>query len=135
MQNKSIILPLYIGSSDTLKGIRCVKAARDIKEGELIEACPVILVPMVEYDSLSNTTLKHYEFEWDENNEVIVLGYGSIFNHSFQANVFYTKDFKNKTMNFVAARDIKKDEELLTNYNGNEEPPSQIDDDLVNFKY
>jgi SET domain-containing protein len=135
MEKKSIVIPIYIGKSDTLNGIRCLKAARDIKKDEIIEACPIILLPLTEFDSLDKTVLRNYEFEWDDENEAMVIGYGSLFNHSFQPNVFYTRDFKTKSMTFFAARDIKKDEELFTNYNGNEEPFSPIDEELVNFKY
>ena len=39
-----------MGKSERLQGIRGVFADQDIKKGELIEECPVILVPIQEIE-------------------------------------------------------------------------------------
>jgi len=111
-------IPVYIGTSDTLKGIRCIKAERDIKAGELIESCPVILIPIPQLKDHDKTVLGNYNYDWDKKNDAFVLGYCVLTNHSFSANTVYQKNYKTKMMEFRAAKDIKKDEEIFINYNG-----------------
>ena len=128
-------IPIYVSTSATLKNIRCLKASRDIKKGEIIESCPVILVPMAEYDHLESSILRNYEFDWNEEFEAVVLGYGSLFNHSFDANVTFEPDEEKKVMNYIADRDIRKDEELFINYAGNHQPHTPLDDEYLDCKY
>lgn len=111
-------IPIRVSISQSLKGIRCVVAERDIKAGELIESCPVILIPLDEYEALGKTVMSNYDFIWDECFEALVLGYGSLYNHSYTPNAFYRRNFITKKMEYVALHDIKKGEEIFLNYNG-----------------
>jgi SET domain-containing protein len=111
-------IPVYVSTSDTLKGIRCIRAARDIKKGELIESCPVILIPTNEFDAYNKTVLTNYDYDWDDTHGAFVLGYCVLTNHSFTANAIYECNFKKKTMEYYAVKNIKKDEEIFINYNG-----------------
>jgi len=111
-------IPIYVGTSDVLHGIRCVKASRDIKEGELIESCPVILIPIQQLEDHDKTILTNYNYDWDDKNDAFVLGYCVLTNHSFSANTQFKCNLGKKCMEFYAIKDIKKDEEIFINYNG-----------------
>lgn len=110
-------LKIEISKSKTLNGIRCVVAGADIKKGEVIEKCPVIIISEQDLSHIENTVLTKYEFRWDDNDECIVLGYGSLINHSNHPNVEYEPDYENKVMVFRAIKNIRAGEELLEDYN------------------
>lgn len=109
-------LKIRVDTSKELKNIRGVFADAPIAEGEVIEVCPTILVPDEEMADLSKTVMTKYEFEWDDTTEAVVLGYGSLYNHSTTPNVEFDKDYDAGTMIFTALRDIEKDEELYIDY-------------------
>jgi SET domain-containing protein len=135
MLNTSINLPIYVSTSDTLKGIRCIRAARDIKKGELIESCPIILIPTSEFEHYEKTVLTNYDYDWDTEYGAFVLGYCVLTNHSFSANTIYERNYKEKRMEYYAAKDIKKDEEVFINYNGDIDDTTPLEHaDHVNFK-
>ncbi|MFC7321253.1 SET domain-containing protein [Halobacillus campisalis] len=104
---------------------RGVFATRDIAKSELIHQAPVIPYPNEEHDFIEKTRLADYAFEYGENHSAFVLGYGMMFNHSYEPNANYKINFENDTFDFYAYRDIKAGEEVLINYNGfvdNEDP-------------
>ena len=121
-------IPVYVSTSEQLGGIRCIKAARDIKAGELLESCPIILLAFGELEHYDKTILTNYNYEWDDENDAFVLGYCVLTNHSFSANAMYKRNFEKKEMEYYAVKDIKKDEEVLINYNGKP-------DDITPLKY
>lgn len=125
-------LPYVVGNSPTLH-IRGMIACEDIQKGGVIERCPVIRIPHDERPHLYQTKLKNYYFEWTKTHDAIVLGYGSLINHSFTPNAAYRWDFRNNSMAYFAIRDIKKQEEVFINYNGDPEDMSALDPGLVNF--
>ena len=99
-----------------------VFATKDIKKGDIVEVCPMMLFPEKEKKLLDRTTLKDYYFNY-EDGAAVMLGYGSIYNHSNRANV---EVIMKEVMvegevfaNYVAYKNIKKGEELFINYNGN----------------
>lgn len=93
-------------------------ATEFIKRGAVIEKCPAILIPKNELPALFSTKLNNYYFDWTANTRAIVLGYGSVINHSFSPNAAYRWDYKNKYMVYYALCDISKGEEVVINYNG-----------------
>jgi len=127
MLNLSIHLPIYVSTSENLNGIRCIKAARDIKAGELIESCPVILMPNSNFEHFNKTILASYDYDWDETDGAFVLGYCILTNHSFSANTMYQRNPKQKRMEYYAVKDIEKDEEVLINYNGDAEDKTPLE--------
>ncbi|MEO2076272.1 MAG: SET domain-containing protein [Bacillus sp. (in: firmicutes)] len=104
---------------------RGIFATRDIPKGELIHVAPVIISPKSEYKHLKKTILMDYVFWWGEDCAV-ALGYGSLFNHSYTPNALYKLRHKNKTIDFVAYKDIKAGEEIMVNYNGDPEDQTEI---------
>lgn len=127
-------IKIYVAFSQIPDAGRGVFAAVRIEKGEIIEQCPII--EMMEEDArqkLHAISLRNYYFIWgDPSSELgagardrgaICLGFGSIYNHSYQPNARYLKYIPEKRIDFVALRDIANDEEILVNYNG--EPGNQ----------
>ncbi|MDP4011489.1 MAG: SET domain-containing protein [Candidatus Roizmanbacteria bacterium] len=96
---------------------RGIFTSKPIKAGEIIEICPVIILPQKDYPLIKQTLLRNYYFMWGTNTVAICLGYGSLYNHSYTPNATYMKKIKEKTIEFIALRDVKKNEEILVNYN------------------
>lgn len=97
---------------------RGVFATRDIQKGELIHEAPVIPYPNEEDEFIEKTILSDYVFEYGANHTAILLGYGSLFNHSYKPNATYEINFNNHTFDFYAYTEIKAGDEILINYNG-----------------
>lgn len=110
-------IPAEVGKSPTL-GIRGLLATRDLTEGEVIERCPVVLLPAAQGETLDQTVLTSYYFLWDAEHCAMALGYGSFQNHSYHANVRFRRDFAALQIVFTTARRVRQGEELTINYNG-----------------
>lgn len=112
---------------------RGVFAQQNFKKGEVIETCPVIVLPSEEIDSLELTELYNYYFAWgpDSKDAAIALGYGSLYNHSYNPNARYYKDFENGLLKYVCIRDIQKGEEITINYNCDPEDKTPVWFDLA----
>ena len=95
---------------------RGVFATRRIAAGALIERAPVIVVPAGQWELAEKTVLFDYFFAWGEHS-AIALGYGSLYNHSYQPNARFVKHFSHQVIEFYALRAIEAGEELLINYN------------------
>lgn len=113
---------IFLAPSKISKAGRGVFASRNIKKGELIETCPVIRVPKNDVSNLKKSILVNYYFYFgknqkDKSNLAVALGYGSLYNHSFEPNATYVKKPKNNIIDFIAMKDIKKGEEITANYN------------------
>jgi SET domain-containing protein len=115
---------------------RGVFAAKNFKEGEIIETCPVIVFPAEEVDALESIQLSNYYFAWGIASEeaAIALGYGSLYNHSYTPNATYQKDFDKSLLKYICIRDIQKNEEITINYNGNPEDETPVWFDLSGEK-
>ena len=112
---------LYVDDSALANAGRGVFAGDAIPKGALIEQCPVIaLTDPRDRDRLRKTGLVNYYFLWGEkrNHAAICLGWGSVYNHSFEPNARYEKVMEDRRMDFYALRDIAPGEEILVNYNG-----------------
>ena len=102
---------------------RGVFARRLIRQGEIIERVPMLVLTAEEFeDRLAGTSLANYCFAWSRGTMALALGYGSLYNHSFRPNARYD-DVGPQTKEFTAMRDIAPGEEITVNYNG--EPTSR----------
>ena len=72
---------------------RGVFAGRPFPEGELIEACPVIVLSASEAADIDGTRLYNYYFGWERDGAAMALGFGSLYNHSYSPNAAYIKDY------------------------------------------
>ncbi len=100
---------------------RGVFAARAIGAGETIEDGPVVVVPAHQITQLDATVLGDYYFLWsdDESEAALLLGLGSLCNHSYEPNARFELHPERLTISFIALRDIRDGEEVTINYNGN----------------
>ncbi|MCE7792321.1 SET domain-containing protein [Salipaludibacillus sp. CUR1] len=97
---------------------RGVFATCDIPKGQLIHEAPVLPYPNEQHQLIEHTVLADYVFEYGENHGAVILGYGMLFNHSYEPNATYEINFDNNTFEYYAYKDIKAGEEILINYNG-----------------
>lgn len=97
---------------------RGVFASKTFKKGDLIEVCPVIEISKKDHQALVGNLLENYTFVWNASKKTaaIVLGYGSLYNHSKKCNADYTKNLKEKIMLFKAIKTIKNGEEITIDY-------------------
>ena len=127
-------LSFTVSNSPILKNIRGIFATEKIKKGQLIESCPIILFTKKEDYLIDETILGNYVYEWNKLFDCLVLGYGSLFNHSYSPNAVYKRDYKKQRMNYYAISEIKKGEEILINYNGKVENKTPLDPAHIDFK-
>lgn len=95
---------------------RGVFALCEFAAGDLIEAAPVIMFPRDDWwTSECNTVLNRYSFHWNDACACLVLGCGSLYNHSADPNVACHCGV-NATMEFCANRRIEPGDELFISY-------------------
>jgi uncharacterized protein len=97
---------------------RGVFATQDIPKGQLFHEAPVVPYPNEQHEYFEKTILADYVYEYGINHTAIVLGYGMLFNHSYEPNARYEINFDEHVFDFFAYNDIKAGEEILINYNG-----------------
>jgi len=109
---------------------RGVVAVEKIKKGEIIETCPIIEISEKEkqfVESQSDVLKYYYLIQEDLKRCCIMLGYGSVYNHSQNPNadIDYPDEKSEKYLQFVALRDIKPGEEIVYDY--------EFDDNKTDF--
>lgn len=116
----------FVGSSNG-KG-RGVFAQKRFAKGDIIERCPVIVIPKDEEGLVEGTTLFNYTYGWGEGLEdsAIALGFGSLYNHAYRPNAMYKRLHDDMMIMYVALRDIAVGEEITVNYNGQPEDLSPL---------
>jgi SET domain-containing protein len=103
---------------------RGVFATRDIRKGTLMEVTPMLVLPAKEWKYLEKTLFAHYVFEYGKS-VAFAVGITSFLNHSYTPNARYWIDEDERTIDVVALRKIRKDEEITINYN------AEPDDDTL----
>jgi uncharacterized protein len=109
---------IYISQSKIPNAERGVFANVDIKKGERIEVCPILEIPEQELERINESILLNYIYFFGskKNKLFIVLGFGSIYNHSYTPNAEYKINYKEKIIEFISTKKIQKDEEITVNY-------------------
>ncbi len=107
---------LYFGPSD-LHG-RGVFCAHPIKSGDLIEIAPVLPLKDTLLKELEDSILYNYYFLWGKEQRVpaIVLGFGSLYNHSSTPNATFRPDFQSRCMFFTALEEIPAGDEITIDF-------------------
>jgi len=109
---------IAVGES-TVAG-RGVFAIADIEAGEVLEECHFFLLTNGNHSAMDDT-LKEMVFAWPAYNDIhqfaVVLGSGTIYNHSYENNATWDTDEAKCCFRFSSTRDIKAGEEIFTNYN------------------
>jgi SET domain-containing protein len=125
---------VYIGQSHIDDAGRGVFAKRDIDAGEVVEVSPMLVLDswLVTW-VLRLTPLRNYFYQWGEDRQVsaLALGFGSLYNHSFDPNAVYEKDIDQRTITFTAREDITEGEEITINYNGHPEDMRVLWDESI----
>lgn len=104
---------LIVKKSSIPNSGRGVFANKDFKKGEIVEVCPLI---SDKNENIKNSVVKDYTFKNKfKDEEVLVFGLCSMYNHSDNYNIEHDQDGKGN-MIYTAGRDIKKGEELYVNY-------------------
>lgn len=106
---------------------RGVFAREFIENGSIIEKVPLLIVT---WDDISDSELADYAFVHTTTKAAIALGYGSMYNHSFNPNARYD-DVGRKTKVFSAIRDIQPGEEITVNYNGDPDNCEELDFEVL----
>ncbi len=109
---------VYISNSKIPNAGRGVFAVRDIKKGEIIEKCPIIEVSKHDTSNLKESLLVTYFFYFGKKKDrlAVVLGFGSLYNHSYKPNATFNVKTAEKIVDFIALNNIKKDTEITFNY-------------------
>ena len=109
---------IYISQSKIPNAERGVFAVVDIEKGKVIETCPIIEVSKDDTAKLNESLLVTYFFYFGKNKErlALTLGFGSIYNHSHNPNATFKIKAKEKLIDFIAVKNIKKNEEITFDY-------------------
>ena len=99
---------------------RGVFAREDIPRGTVVERAPVLVIPAEQVlESDTHCVIQDYVFHWGRGTVALTLGFGSMYNHSYQPNARYD-DVGRLTKVFTAVQDIEAGQEITVNYNGDE---------------
>ena len=91
-----------------------VFATKTIKEGNTVEQCCTLKFP---WKDAKGNILGKYVFDYHNKTVALILGNGSIYNHSVDPNVDHVwLDDDQKFVEFYATKDIRKGQELFINY-------------------
>lgn len=119
---------LYL-ALNTPKG-RAVYPSSRIPRGTIIDTSPVLILSTQENTTyIAQTQLYHYTYNWPTTTntngqssrgipqQAVVLGLGSMFNHSTQnQNVGWKRDLERQVIVYTALKDIEVGEELCISY-------------------
>ena len=103
---------------------RGVFATVDIKKGEVIEICPIIILWDKDFPHVQETLMIGYVYGYTGNSTMIALGYGSLYNHLNTPNAKYElvehegMKEQDSELYITALRPIMKNEEIYINYGG-----------------
>lgn len=121
MKNVIDVPCVFIKSTNSARGSG-VFAARSFDEGEVVEVSPMLILEM-NFDSLPEL-LKSYVFDWSsltggeaDQQQGLIFGYGSMYNHDNPANMRYEADAHERVMRYIATQKIQQGDELTINYN------------------
>ena len=105
--------------ADSPLGGRGVFASEDIGADEVVEICPVLVVPAAEIDALNRTSLRDHWYGWgDDGDAAIAMGHGSFYNHEDDPNCVYEVHDVLDALVLRTTCDVAADEELTIDYTG-----------------
>ena len=112
---------LYIADSEG-RG-RGVFTAVDISKGDIIEYCPLIIIPPIQIKLIDKTIFHDYYYNWPqpEGAACIPLGYGSIYNHPEKPNAEIVLDLDGQVLQFHCIKATEAGTEIFVDYSGGDE--------------
>ena len=105
---------------------RGVFARADIAAETVIERVPMLIFSA----TVLEAELADYAFEWSPGKVGLAMGYGSIYNHSFNPNAYYADDGP-QIKSYIALRDIAAGEEITINYNADPDDKTPVDFEVL----
>lgn len=107
---------LYFAPSE-IEGLG-VFTSTAISNGSLLEICPIIKLGKKDTKRIKKTNLFDYFFSWGKKlkRSAIVLGYGSLYNHSKTPNAEFRIDYNANVITFHSIKNISIGEEITTDY-------------------
>ncbi len=130
--SKTIYPPKKIKISEIENKGRGVVATKKIFKDEIIEYCPIVILggkdnAFIKNKKKSDTLYYYYLQQPDLKRNSIILGYGSLYNHSSDPNseIDYPDDPKMSYMTITAIKNIEAGDEIIWDY--------WFDDDIVEF--
>lgn len=111
---------LYIAESEG-RG-RGVFTAIEINKGDIIEYCPLIVIPPHQKALIDKTIFYDYYYNWPDPKGAacIPLGYGSIYNHSIFPNAEIVLDLEGKVLQFHCIKTTEAGAEIFVDYTNGE---------------
>lgn len=92
----------------------------EIKAGEFVCECELLVLSETDTALLSRTDLKYYTYAFTNLQDCLALGVGSLFNHSEDPNIKFELSKHNASgrpvLIFIALKDIKPGEQLCIDY-------------------
>ncbi len=87
---------------------------------DLVEVCPLIVLPGQDFESAISSRLADYFFNFvkEDKTLALVLGFGSLYNHAVHSNATYQLDRDARLMYYYAIQDIPAHTEICINYSG-----------------
>lgn len=107
--------------ADDGRGGRGVFITSAVEEGEIIGVCDIIVLSPEDTVTIQETKLKHYTYLYNDLQDCLAIGFGSLINHSqFRANTKYElvdNGSGYRVLRFTALRKIERRSEILIDYN------------------
>ena len=104
---------IYIAETGTILG-RGVYTSKDIPSGKIVEVVPVILLPLKSQPFPPQ--IRRLVYNWSKTHVALALGYGSLYNHSDQPNLVFTRGKNDLFILFKTLRAIEAGEQLTISY-------------------
>ena len=89
-------------------------AGRTFFPGDIVETAPVILLDLKAQPF--PRAIRRLAYNWSKTHVALALGFGSLYNHSDQPNLRFSRDLIKQTIIFSATRDIEAGEQLTISY-------------------
>lgn len=109
---------LYI--LDTEEFGRGVYTSEPLRQGDMIEICPIIKIPTGQLEQIDKTKIYDYYFLWEEDgyDACIALGYGSLYNHATSPNAEVIMDYVDHQIKIMALSEIEAGDQIFIDYTG-----------------
>ena len=105
--------------ADSPVGGRGVFAAEPIGPDEVVEVCPVLVVPAADLEALNETSLRDHWYGWgDDGDAAVAMGHGSFYNHADDPSCTYEVHDVLDALVIRTVRAVEADEELTIDYTG-----------------
>ncbi|MGC4232955.1 MAG: SET domain-containing protein-lysine N-methyltransferase [Niabella sp.] len=126
--NKKILQPTHIEVRESSLHGRGVFTKTPIARGVLIERAPLVFLSEEEKEQLKYTKLFNYYFLLGNSDKPAAFGFGfsAFYNHSPDANAYYSFSRKRNTLNIYAYKNIAEGSEVTINYNGTPTDKSEV---------